>query len=88
MVDVGRQPNDSLLLTLNTERMRFKDPGAKALPLVAVAASCRTACAFRPVCFSLSFHLSVTSTALFEMRGTILLTERYRLTTAGILADR
>lgn len=37
MVNVCRQPDDSLLLAFHTKRMRFKDPCAKALPPVAVA---------------------------------------------------
>lgn len=88
VVNVCRQSDDSILFTLNTERMRFKDPSAKALPLVAVASGCRATCALCPVRFSFSFQLSVTSIALLSMQVTVFLTESYRLATAGILAYR
>ena len=39
VVNVCRQSDDSILFTLNTERMRFKDPSAKALPSIAIASS-------------------------------------------------
>lgn len=86
MVNVRRQSDDSLLLTLYAEWMRFKDPSAKALPLVAITPSSRTTCALGSVRFSLSFHLSVTSIALLSMQVTVSLPERYRLATAGVLA--
>ena len=88
VVNVSRQSDDSLLLTLNAKRMRFKDPCAKALPPVAVASGCRTTCSLCPVRFSFGFHLSVTSIALFPMQVTVFLSKRYRLATAGILAYR
>lgn len=88
VVDVGRQLDNPALLTLNTERMRSKDSSSNALPLVAITSSSRTTCALGSVRFSLSFHLSVTSTALLPMQVTVFLTESYWLATAGILAYR
>lgn len=88
VVNVSRQSDDSLLLAFNAKRMRFKDPCAKALPLVAITTSGRATCALCPVRFSFSFQLSVTSIALLSMQVTVFLTESYRLATAGILAYR
>lgn len=88
VVDVSRQSDDSLLLTLYAEWMRFKDSSTKALPPVAVASGRRATCSLCPVRFSFGFHLSVTSIALFKMQVTIFLSKRYRLATAGILAYR
>lgn len=88
VVNVRRQLDDSLPFALNTKWMRFKDPCAKALPPVAVASGCRTACALCPVRLTLSFHLSVTSSALLPMQVTVFLSKRYRLSTAWVLADR
>lgn len=88
VVDVGRQLDNPALLTLNTERMRGENSGSKTLPLVAITSNSRTTCALGSVRFSLSFHLSVTSIALFKVQVTVFLTESYRLATAGILAYR
>lgn len=88
VVNVSRQLDDSLLLALNAERMRGENSGSKTLPLVAITSNSRTTCALGSVRFSLSFHLSVTSTALLPMQVTVFLTESYWLATAGILAYR
>lgn len=88
VVNVSRQLDDSLLLALNAERMRGENSGSKTLPLVAITSNSRTTCALGSVRFSLSFHLSVTSIALFKVQVTVFLTESYRLATAGILAYR
>lgn len=88
VVNVCRQSDDSILFTLNTEWMSLEDPCAKTLPLVAITSNSRTTCALGSVRFSLSFHLSVTSIALFKVQVTVFLTESYRLATAGILAYR
>lgn len=88
MVNVCRQPDDSVLLALNAKRMRLEDSSTKALPLVAITTSGRASSSLRPVRFSLSFHLSVTSVALFKVQVTVLLSKRNWLSTAWVLADR
>ncbi len=88
VVHICRQSDDSLLFTLYAEWMSFKNSSTKALPLVAVTPSGRTSISFRPVRFSLSFHLSITSTTLFKMQVTIFLPKRYRLATSGIFTKR
>ena len=87
VVNVSRQLDNSLLLTLYAEWMSLEDSSTKALPLVAITSSSRATCAFCSVRFTLSFHLSVSSTAFLPMQITVFLSKRYRLATAGILAN-
>ena len=88
VVNVRRQLDDSLPFALNTEWMRLEDSSTKALPLVAITTRGRASSSLRPVRFSLSFHLSVTSGALFKVQVTVLLSKRNWLSTAWVLADR
>ncbi len=87
VVDVGRQLDNPALLTLNTERMRSKDPSSKSLPLVAVASSRRRTSSLRPAPLSIDRELRVTSLACGLVSFAILGAKRDRLAAAWVLAD-
>lgn len=87
VVDVGRQLDNPALLTLNTERMRSKDPSSKALPSVAITTSGRRPCSLSPAPISISRELRLTSLACGLVSFAILGAKRDRLAAAWILAD-
>lgn len=87
VVDVGCQLDDSLLLALNAERMRSKDPSSKSLPLVAITSSGRRPSSLSPAPISISRELRLTSLACGLVSFAILGAKRDRLAAAWILAD-
>lgn len=87
VVDVGRQLDNPALLTLNTERMRSKDPSSKTLPLVAITTSGRRSLSLGSAPLPISRELRVTSLACGLVSFAILGTKRDRLTAAWILAE-
>lgn len=87
VVDVGRQLDNPALLTLNTERMRSKDPSSKTLPLVAITTSGRRSLSLGSAPLPISRELRVTSLACGLVSFAILGTKRDRLAAAWILAE-
>lgn len=87
VVDVGSQSDDSVLLTLNAERMRGENSSSKTLPLVAITTSGRRPCSLSPAPISISRELRLTSLACGLVSFAILGAKRDRLAAAWILAD-
>lgn len=87
VVDVGSQSDDSVLLTLNAERMRGENSSSKALPSVAITTSGRRPCSLSPAPISISRELRLTSLACGLVSFAILGAKRDRLAAAWILAD-
>ncbi len=87
VVNVSRQLDDSLLLALNAERMRSKDPSSKTLPFIAITTSGRRSLSLGSAPLPISRELRVTSLACGLVSFAILGTKRDRLAAAWILAE-